>query len=61
MKRPEWANVPFVGLSATPWTKGLGKHYDDLIVADDHSRTDRQGLPVAVPRLSPPRIPTFPA
>lgn len=28
-----WNNVPFVGLSATPWTKGLGKHYKDLIVA----------------------------
>ena len=25
-------NVPFVGLSATPFSKGLGKHYDDLIV-----------------------------
>jgi len=25
--------VPFVGLSATPWAWGLGKHYDDLIVA----------------------------
>jgi superfamily II DNA or RNA helicase len=25
--------VPFIGLSATPWTKGLGKHYDDLIIA----------------------------
>jgi DNA repair protein RadD len=30
---PEWQRVPFVGLSATPWTKGLGKHYDHLIVA----------------------------
>lgn len=29
-KRP---NLLFVGLSATPWTRGLGKHYDDLIVA----------------------------
>lgn len=28
-----WAGVPFVGLSATPWTKGLGRWYDDLIVA----------------------------
>jgi superfamily II DNA or RNA helicase len=26
-------NLPFIGLSATPWTKGLGKYYDDLIVA----------------------------
>lgn len=28
---PEWAEVPFVGLSATPWTKGLGKFFDVLI------------------------------
>lgn len=31
MAAPDWADVPFVGLSATPWTKGLGKHYDDLV------------------------------
>lgn len=29
-KKPE---LLFIGLSATPWTRGLGKHYDDLIVA----------------------------
>lgn len=28
-----WSKIPFIGLSATPWTRGLGKHYDDLIVA----------------------------
>lgn len=33
MADPAWAKVPFVGLSATPWTRGLGKHYDDLIIA----------------------------
>ncbi len=33
MADPKWATVPFVGLSATPWTKGLGKHYDDLLIA----------------------------
>ena len=33
MADSEWARVPFIGLSATPWTRGLGKHYDDLIVA----------------------------
>ena len=33
MARPEWQKVPFIGLSATPWTKGLAKHYDELIVA----------------------------
>lgn len=31
MAAEDWQEVPFVGLSATPWTKGLGKHYDDLI------------------------------
>jgi superfamily II DNA or RNA helicase len=33
MQRPEYANVPFIGLSATPWTTGLGRIYDDLIIA----------------------------
>jgi superfamily II DNA or RNA helicase len=32
MSRSEWQSVPFIGLSATPWTKGLGKHYDDLLI-----------------------------
>ncbi len=26
-----WDKIPFIGLSATPWSKGLGKLYDDLI------------------------------
>jgi len=29
----EWANVPFIGLTATPWTKGLGAYYERLIIA----------------------------
>jgi DNA repair protein RadD len=33
MESPEMAAVPFVGLSATPWTAGLGRHYDHLVVA----------------------------
>lgn len=28
-----WDAVPFIGLTATPWTKGLGKYYQDLIIA----------------------------
>lgn len=31
MHDPAWERIPFIGLSATPWTRGLGKHYDDLI------------------------------
>ena len=30
---PEWTNVPFIGLSATPWTRGLGKYFQTLLVA----------------------------
>lgn len=29
----DWNATPFVGLSATPWTNGLGKFFDDLIIA----------------------------
>jgi DNA repair protein RadD len=28
-----WDGIPFIGLSATPWTKGMGKHFDDLVIA----------------------------
>lgn len=33
MSRDEWLSVPFIGLSATPWTKGLGRLYDRLVIA----------------------------
>ena len=33
MARDEWLSVPFIGLSATPWTRGLGRLYDRLIIA----------------------------
>jgi DNA repair protein RadD len=29
----ECPDLPFIGLSATPWSRGLGKFYDDLIIA----------------------------
>jgi superfamily II DNA or RNA helicase len=32
MADPAWASIPFVGLTATPWTKGLGRHCGELIV-----------------------------
>ena len=31
MQSETWAGVPFIGLSATPWSRGLGHLYDDLI------------------------------
>ncbi|MCK1707620.1 MULTISPECIES: DEAD/DEAH box helicase [unclassified Bradyrhizobium] len=33
LARPEMANIPVIGLSATPWSKGLGKIYKKLIIA----------------------------
>lgn len=44
MGMPEWKDVPFVGLSATPWTRGLGKHYDHLIVAATTTELIDKGL-----------------
>jgi superfamily II DNA or RNA helicase len=29
---PVWANVPFIALSATPWTRGLEKYFQTLLV-----------------------------
>jgi superfamily II DNA or RNA helicase len=34
LNSPEWADVIVIGLSATPWTKGLGFIFTKLIIAD---------------------------
>jgi superfamily II DNA or RNA helicase len=31
MLDPDWAKKPFIGLSATPWAKGLGKYFETLL------------------------------
>ena len=36
-------DIPFLGFSATPWTRGLGKYYDDLIVAAPTADLIRDG------------------
>ena len=36
-------DVPVVGLSATPWSKGLGKHYDALVVGATTSELIERG------------------
>ena len=41
---PKWLKLPIVGLSATPWTKGLGKYYNDLIVASTTQGLIDKGL-----------------
>lgn len=39
----KWNLVPFIGLSATPWAVGLGKHYEKLIVACTSNDLIEQG------------------
>ncbi|WP_162238976.1 DEAD/DEAH box helicase [Methylobacterium sp. Leaf85] len=50
MEAPDWKGVPFVGLSATPFTAGLGKLYDTLIQTTSTSKLISAG------RLSPFRV-----
>lgn len=50
MGAPEWSDVPFVGLSATPWTRGLGKHFQRLIIGATTQELIDEGL------LSPFRV-----
>jgi DNA repair protein RadD len=40
----DFPNLPFIGLSATPWSRGLGKFYDDLIVAATTADLIRDGF-----------------
>jgi superfamily II DNA or RNA helicase len=44
LKHPDWQRVPFIGLSATPWTKGLGKYFDTLLVAATTQELIDKGL-----------------
>lgn len=47
---PAWQSVPFIGLSATPWTKGLGEYFTDFIKASTTQELIDRGL------LSPFRV-----
>lgn len=50
MGQLDWADVPFIGLSATPWAKGMGRLYDHLIVSATTREMIDQGY------LSPFRV-----
>jgi DNA repair protein RadD len=41
---PDWQDVPFVGLTATPWAKGLGELYDDLLIPTSTAELIDKGL-----------------
>lgn len=50
MADPEWEKVPFIGLSATPWARGMARHFDDLIIVATTQQLIDQGY------LSPFRV-----
>jgi superfamily II DNA or RNA helicase len=41
---PKWKDVPFIGLSATPWTKGLGAWFQKLIIASTTQELIDEGI-----------------
>ena len=44
LSNPEWQSVPFVGLSATPWAKGMGKYFQSLLIAATTSELIEKGF-----------------
>jgi DNA repair protein RadD len=39
-----WKNTPIIGLSATPWTKGLGRLYQGLVIAGTTAELIERGV-----------------
>lgn len=63
MAEPRFAKVPFIGLSATPWTKGLGRFFDHLIctkrtqqLIDDKHLSDFRVFAPSHPDLSSVKV-----
>ena len=50
LSAPNFLEVPFIGLSATPWTRGLGKYFHTLLIAAETKALIEQGY------LSPFRV-----
>lgn len=44
LQKPEWQDVPIIGLSATPWTKGLGSYFSHFIRASTTQNLIDDGL-----------------
>ena len=45
MAHPDWKDVPFIGLTATPWSKGMGAEgrWDDLIIVTTTDNLSKLG------------------
>lgn len=56
MNDPDWADVPFVGLTATPWARGMGRHWKHLLVASTMADMAEQGWLKKLRYFSPMQI-----
>jgi DNA repair protein RadD len=41
--RGPWKDIPMIGLSATPWTRGLGRYFDKLIIGSTTAKLIETG------------------
>ena len=53
MVHPDWLGIPFIGFSATPWTKGLGVLYTRLQTASTIKELIAQGVLVPFRTFAP--------
>jgi superfamily II DNA or RNA helicase len=50
---PKWLKIPFIGFSATPWSKGLGVLYERLLVASTITKLITQKVLVPFRTFAP--------
>jgi DNA repair protein RadD len=43
LQHADWQTTPFIGLSATPWTRGLGRYFESLLVMSTTKELIDQG------------------
>lgn len=43
LNHEDWKAVPFIGLSATPWTRGLGRYFESLLIMSTTKQLIEQG------------------
>jgi DNA repair protein RadD len=43
LTHPDWQATPIIGLSATPWTRGLGRHFESLLIMSTTKELIAQG------------------
>ncbi len=53
INHPRWRKTVFIGLSATPWARGMGKVFDDLVVTTSTAALTALGVLVPLVAFAP--------